>query len=205
MAATRQQRSRVLWLGLLLSLSGCAAARPLSGIPAASLPDEFRTPIRSAKRMIDLSLLRQTPPDVHRVDSGDVLGVYVAGFLGGPQQSPPVNFRQNPNSSSSVGYPIRVRADGSISLPGRKPISVRGMTISETEDAVRRLYTTGDRPPIKPGFERVLVTLQRPRHYRILVIRQESGNSANVAGGTARAGINSNNANIKRGTGRTVN
>ena len=195
---------RLLSTAILLASTGCAAFRSLEGVPASQLPEEFRAPTRSARKMIDLSRLRQTPPDVHRVDTGDILGIYVEGYLGGQQQAPPVNFPQNPNSTSSVGYPIEVRADGEISLPGRKPIPVRGMTIPEVELAVRRLYTTGKKPPLQPGFERVLVTLQRPRHRRVLVIRQEAANTVDIAGQTGPLGTARIAPNGKFGTGQVV-
>jgi len=159
--------------------------------------------------MIDLSLLRRTPPKEHRVDTGDVLGVYIEGILGGQDRVPPVNFRQNSNSYSSLGYPIRVRADGTISLPGIEPINVRGMTIGDVERAVRRSYTTGEKPPLKKGAERIIVNLQRPRHYRVLVIRQEVGNTNTPSGNDGQLSSNtqynySNNTG-KFGMGRTVN
>ncbi|GAB4140252.1 MAG: hypothetical protein Tsb009_09510 [Planctomycetaceae bacterium] len=189
---------------LMLALSGCAAMRPLDGIPASQLPDDYRMPYRSVKSMIDLSLLRQTPPREHRVDSGDVLSIYIESILGGQQNTlaPPVNFRQNANGRSSLGYPIHVREDGTISLPKVKPIHVRGLTISQVERAVHKAYTTGKNAPLVAGAERIFVDLQRPRHHRILVIRQEAGNRA------ATAGTNGPNAVSqspdKRGVGRVV-
>lgn len=190
--------------GLLLLLSGgCAAARPLNGIPVRELSEELRMPMRSGRSMIDLSLLRQTPPAEHRVDAGDTLGIYVEGVLGGRQESPPVNFPQNPNARSSLGYPIRVRDDGTISLPLIDPIDVRGMTIGEVERRIRAAYTTGNKPLLKAGNDRILVTMRRPRHYRVLVIRQEAGNPSSVAGRAGRS-ARTGSANGKQGTGRVV-
>ena len=184
---------------LTLSLSGCAAFRPIRGVPAKNMPDEMRLPTRSGKRTIDLSLLRQTPPRDYRCDSGDVLGIYIEGVLGGAGQIPPVNFRQNGENNSAVGYPITVRDDGSIALPMIGALDVRGMTIREIEDAVRKAYTK-DHPVLKAGQDRILVSLHQRRTYRILVIRQESGNPSRRGGGSSSAGSNT----AKFGTGRVV-
>jgi Polysaccharide biosynthesis/export protein len=193
----------------LSAACGCAALRPLDGIPVAEMPASLRAPTRSQKVMLDLSLLRQTPPREHIVDADDVLGVYIEGILGGRQQVPPVNFSRNSNSFSSLGYPIRVRADGTMSLPGIDPIQVRGKTIGEVERAVRTAYTTGDKAPLKKGMDRIIVNLQRPRHYRVLVIRQEIGNTNTPSGNDGQVGSNTqynySNNNGKFGMGRTVN
>lgn len=187
---------------VLGSFSGCAAMRPLKGVDAGELPDEFRMPQRSAKAMIDLSLLRRTPPREHIIDADDILTIYVEGYLGGVKAAPPVSMRQSVNSRSSLGYPIRVREDGTISLPAVKPIHVRGMTILQAEQAVRNAYTRGEKKPLVAGAERVFVDLHRPRHYRVLVMRQESGGRNSVAGAVGRTDIAQNRD--KRGTGRTV-
>lgn len=187
---------------LLLGLSGCAAMRPLKGVNAGELPDEYRLPQRSAKAMIDLSMLRRSPPRQHIVDADDVLSIYVEGYLGGAKGAPPLTMRQNPNGRSSLGYPIRVRDDGTISLPAVKPIHVQGMTILQVERAVRDAYTSGEKPPLVAGTERVFVDLQRPRHYRVLVMRQEAGGQNSVAGVVGQTNI-TQNLN-KRGTGRVV-
>lgn len=192
----------VLFTAVMLLNCGCAAMRPLDGIPASRLPDEYRMPLRSGKQLIDLSLLRQTPPPEHRVDSGDVLGIYIEGVLGGPNQSPPVNIPQNPNSEASLGFPVHVRSDGTISLPLTKPIFVRGLTMVEVERKIRAAYTAGKRPVLKAGHDRILVTLQRPRHYRVLVVREEAGNPSDVSGRDGRIAVISSNG--KRGMGRTV-
>jgi protein involved in polysaccharide export with SLBB domain len=192
----------------LSAACGCAAMRPLDGIPVSELPASLRAPTRSEKVMLDLSLLRQNPPREHIVDADDVLGVYIEGILGGRLQVPPVNLQPNSNSFSSLGYPIRVRADGTISLPGIDPIPVRGMTIGDVEKAVRTAYTTGEKAPLRKGMDRIIVNLQRPRHYRVLVIRQEIGNTNTPSGTDGQLGSNMqhnySNNNGKFGMGRTV-
>ena len=189
----------LLLLLLSVSVSGCAAFRPIRGIPAKYMPDEMRLPTRSGKSTIDLSLLRQTPPREYHCDGGDVLGVYIEGVLGGKGEIPPVNFRQNGSTRSAVGYPITIRADGSIALPMVGAINVRHMTIRDIEHAIRKAYTK-DHPILKPGQDRILVSLHQRRTYRILVIRQEAGNRTTRGSGLPTNGSNTD----KFGTGRVV-
>jgi len=157
--------------------SGCAAFHPIDGVPARHLPDEFKSPRRDDTVPIDLSLLKQTAPKDYLIDSGDVLGVYVESVLGNADLSvPPVHVPKNEDDPPSVGFPIAVRSDGTITLPYLKPIKVRGMTIQQVEQRVRQAFVT-DWPILKDGQDTppVMVTLQKPRGYRVLVVRQEVG------------------------------
>jgi protein involved in polysaccharide export with SLBB domain len=59
-------------------------------------------------------------------------------------------------------------------LPLIEPLSVKGMTVKEIRQAIIEAYTTGPEPIVKPGRERVIATLVRPRQVRVLVMRQDS-------------------------------
>ncbi len=164
------------------------------------MPCEFTTPARSIRRTIDLSVLRQDPPREHLVDGGDILGIYVEGALGNAQTPPPVYVPTDPNTDPSVGYPIRVDMDGTISLPMLEPLPVRGLTITQVRQVVRDAYTHGDQAVLQPRHDHVHVTLQKPRTHRVIVIREESGNEQGN-----RGPANAVNFEIdKRGTGRVV-
>ncbi len=193
--------SLVLLSALLFFASGCAAMKPLNGIPARYMPNAFKPSSRSGKKTINLSLLRQTPPPRYLLDSGDVLAIYIEGVLGDRRQVPPVHFPQNQQTPPSFGFPIPVRDDGTISLPMSQPIDVRGMTVGQVEQAIRKRLTV-DKNVLKPGRERILVSLQRPRSYRVLVIRQEAGASnVNITSG-GRGQVNP--GVLKRGAGQVV-
>lgn len=206
----RDSTQRRLFAGLCLLLfwqSGCAAFRPMHGVPARYLPTEMKIGDRSNRRTIDLSLLRQTPPLdpktgslVHRIDGGDVLGIYVEGFVGKASDPPPVYFPVNNDTPPSFGMPYPVREDGTISLPFVGSVNVRGLTLGEAEEKVKQAYLT-PRQLIKPDYHRVQVNLQRPRQFRILVIRQDSRNEpqSNAFLGQLNIGM------VKRGTGKVVN
>jgi hypothetical protein len=106
----------VIFVMLLPCWAGCTAFHPLKGVPVQYYPHDLRGDTRGDKETIDLSLLRQTPPETYLVDSGDVLAVYVEGVLGRREEIPPVSFPPNNEVPPSLGYPIPVRDDGTISL-----------------------------------------------------------------------------------------
>ena len=156
----------------LLGLTGCAAIRPMDGVPARYLPEELRGVDRAAAQRVDLSRLGQPTPAHYRVDAGDVLAIYIESVLGQRDQ-PPINRPIDPSQPPTLGYPLTVRDDGMLSLPLVAPINVRGRTIPEIEQQIRHAYTV-QRRLLRSGQERILVTLQQPRQYRVLVVREES-------------------------------
>lgn len=188
-------------IAAVLSSGGCTAFCPMHGVNVADLPPEVRLPRRTGLATIDLSLLRQTPPPEHLVDGGDVLGVYVEGILGRDGDVPPIYNPTDRLRPPSIGYPITVHADGTISLPQIPPLMVRGLSVPQVEQAVRQAYTEGPRPLIKPDFARVLVSMQQPRVYKVLVIRQEASNPLGIEGASE---VETPLLQQKHGTGRVV-
>lgn len=185
---------------LILLLGGCAAFRPIHGIPASALPQEYMGESRQGGSTIDLSMLAQLPPRKHYVDAGDVLGIYIEGVLGRPGEAPPVSNPLNPELPPSIGYPFTVRDDGTISLPMVSSIDVRGMTIRQVEERLRQIYVE-ERDILKEGQDRIIVTLQRPRLVRVLVLRQEAGGPG---GNEFAQGVSINLGQTKRGSGQAI-
>jgi protein involved in polysaccharide export with SLBB domain len=165
-------------------LQGCAAlANPVAnGIPVRKVPPELLGESRQNLEATPLSMLRQKPPKEYRLEPGDILGVWVEGVLGEQGQSPPLRLPESGNLQPSLGFPIPVRGDGTIALPLIEPIKVKGKTLEQVQAALRKAYTV-TRKILKPGQERIIVTLQQPRRYHILVIRQDS-----ALGGVAPTG-----------------
>jgi protein involved in polysaccharide export with SLBB domain len=157
---------------------GCTAiTNPVAdGIPVRLLPDEVIGPARTCWQTIPLSTLRQSEPDVYRLAAGDVLGVFIDGFVGAV--TVPVNVApllQLPTQNRlppSAGYPIKVQQDGTIGLPAVPKLAVAGMTVGEAREAIRDLYVKKEL--IRPENERILVTLLHPREVEVLVFRQEA-------------------------------
>lgn len=203
--AHRKALFRRLTVGLCFGLpwlAGCAAFHPMNGVPARYLPDDMKVGQRNGKRTIDLSLLRQNWNGIHQVDAGDVLGIYIGGVLGKIDENPQVQLSTNSDYQPAAGVPVTVREDGTISLPMVGALNVRGKTIRETEEVIRSAYTNhaAGKEFLKPERERILVSLQRARQTRVLVVRQDSRNEplANAAAGMLNIGT------AKRGTGKVV-
>ena len=177
----------------------------MEGVPARYLPDELRGCSKETMQMIDLSMLRRRPEAQYRVDSGDVLAVYIENILGRADQ-PPINQQTgsttsqlNGNRPPTLGYPLTVRDDGTIAIPRFGPILVRGRTIPEVESLVRSAFTQQQRY-LPMQNNRVVVSLHQPRQYRVLVFRQDSENGA-----LATIDIsNGNIGNSNRGNGKVV-
>ena len=199
------RRRAALLLALCLAWggsAGCAAlTNPLSDArPVRHLPPELLAPPKDPAQTIQLPLLGQPEPAAYRLEPGDILGVYVETVIGDralpmPQEvAPLVETTGQRRLPPAAGYPVSVRADGTISVPELAPLRVAGMTTADVEEALRKGYLAKE--VLKPGKERILVTLLHQRGYSVVVLRQESGNitlgPANQIGGG------------KRGTGAVV-
>lgn len=194
---TRQGPGNRLQLGLSL----CALLLPVVGtgcfigqtVPAACFPSIVNSAPRSALEPINFLHLRRDPPSAYLLGPDDVLGIYVEGVLGGTKvdnqgfrvpEPPPVHFPEDTSQPPAIGYPIPVREDGTVSLPLVPPIRVAGLTLPQAEHEIRRAYTV-TRQILKPGQDRIILTLLKRRTYHVLVIREDA-TGAQVARGQAR-------------------
>ena len=117
------RRNLILVVLLAALANGCTAVtNPVAdGIPARLVPRELLATPKAGSQTIPLCALDQPQADVYRLDAGDVLGVFVDGFLGDRNQPLPVQTApvvQEQGRPPAVGYPIRVEEDGKIALPG---------------------------------------------------------------------------------------
>ncbi len=153
---------------------GCQSIfSPISGVPAHRLPPEFLAQPKNNLMPIDISRLRQDPPREYQLDAGDILGIYIEGVLGDAETLPPVHFPEGTSDlPPAIGYPVPIREDGTLSLPLVPPISIRGLTLSQATDAIRRAYTV-DSDILVEGRDRIIVTLIRERTYHVVVMRQD--------------------------------
>jgi protein involved in polysaccharide export with SLBB domain len=192
--------------GLLAALVGCALAtaaggcaaitNPIAqGVPVERLPPEYLPRPREEEKPIPLTLLRQKRPEVYRLEAGDILGIYIEKILGERTQPPPVRVPEAGNQLPALGFPIPVAEDGTLPLPLIPPLQVKGLSLVEVRELIRKAYTV-DRKLLNPENDRILVSLLRPRQYHILVVREDSGS---VAVGTSVVV-----GTTKRGTGAVV-
>src|SRR5262245_29662485 len=114
----RARAARAAWIALacLLAqfLSGCAAlTNPVAdGVPVRRLPPELLGTAKADERLLPLTLLRQKPPDAYRLETGDILGIYIEGVLGDRNQPPPVRLVEASGLPPAMGYPVPVRDNG---------------------------------------------------------------------------------------------
>jgi len=190
------QRASSLGLAILGMLSaGCSTiTQPISGIPARRIPPQFLAQSKNNLVPLDPARLSQEPPRDYLLDDGDILGIYIEGILpfvppDRPPEPPPVNF---PDATSqldpSLGFPIAVINDGTIQLPNLEPIKVRGLTIDQTRDLIRKYYLDSE---ILRESSRLqpIVTLMKERTYNVIVIRQDMGAAGGGGGGAGQAGF----------------
>ena len=158
----------------ILLQSGCASfSNPVAnGVPVRLLPDELLAESKEDFQPVPLTLLRQRRPDQYLLGARDTLGIYIEGILGTEETPPPVNIPSSPDLPPSIGYPFPIRQDGTVSLPYVGAIKVDGLTIEEAESKVVEAYREKD--ILRVEDKRILVTLLRPRHIRVLVLREDA-------------------------------
>jgi len=158
---------------------------PVNAVPASQLGRQFS--YQPQTQPIDATQLRLPPSKQYFLDSGDVLGIFIEGVLGELDGMPPVQLPA-PDSDlpPSIGFPVAVRANGSISLPLVGQIAVRGLTIRQVEERIRQRYLDDSKPLLKPD-NRILVSLMRKRTVSVYVLRGDNSASASRFNGRANS------------------
>lgn len=192
---------RTACLLVLAALSGgCASlTNPVSdGVPVRRLPPEVLGRAKSELIDIPLNLLRLPEPESYKLDKGDVLAI-LAGDLFGPENvAPPFTPSQflpgGNESDATVGYPVPVRDDGTISLPNSKipALTVKGKTLTEVENDLRKAIEV-DLKLFQPGQARITVQLQKRRRYLVTVIREDTQSLPTQTVGGATTVVNRRN------------
>lgn len=206
LAAFSKPRLISMWcLGAtaLVCFSGCSMFDHLKGVPSVSVKRVPRSMLgRPRSEMVPISMarLRQEPPKVYQLGPNDTLGIYIENVLGTPDVPPPVNFPEDGTRAPSIGFPIPIREDGTLDLPLVNPIKVVGLTLEQATEEIRAAYTV-TRKILPEGKDRIIVTLQKRRTERIMVIREES----NVPPGVQNSLLGATSAGLtKRGSGETI-
>ena len=192
---------------LFTSLSGCAAiTNPVAnGVPVRILSDELLAETKEDLKPLPLTLLRQEPPEIYKLAPGDILGVYIEGVLGEADTPPPVNLPEGSDLPPSIGFPIPVRTDGTVPVPLVDPVPVEGLSLAEAETAITGAYEA--KKILRPEDRRILVTLMRPRHSRVLVIREDSPERSTTIRSRGLRGLGTSRMVIggqQRGTGSVL-
>lgn len=192
-----------LGLAALFVASGCSTFTCLQGVPSVSakrVPRSLLGRPRSEMVPISMARLRQEPPKVYQLGPNDTLGIYIENVLGTPDVPPPVNFPEDGTRAPSIGFPIPIREDGRLDLPLVTPIEVAGLTLEQATEEIRAAYTV-NKKILPEGKDRIIVTLQKRRTERIMVIREES----NVPPAVQNSLLGATSAGLtKRGSGETI-
>src|SRR5262249_19739091 len=142
-----------------------------------------------------------TRPGASGGGAGEGRGVWTGGGVGDKNQPPPLPLPEQGGVPPAFGYPLPVRADGTVPLPWVDPVKVEGLTVTEAQDEIIKAYTV-TKKILQPGRERVIVTLMRPRTYHVLGVRQDTGAIAITGSpGTGAGGLI---GQTKRGTGTVL-
>ncbi len=170
------------WAALLVVVqTGCITSAH-KYVPANRVPRELLAASKSENVPINLALLGQPVPPAYIVGPHDVLGVYVQGILPAKaDELPIVNAASNMTAeyypanglinSPIAGVPIQVQSSGVLPLPLVNGLTVDGLTIEQTGEAIRKAYLAMG--ILQEGRDRIYVTLARSRVTRVLVIRED--------------------------------
>ena len=72
---------------------------------------------------------------------GRVLGFYIEDVLGPPSECGGVlNLPPPPDPPASMGWPVPIRKDGTVSLPSIRPLYVQDKSLREIHELVRSAY-----------------------------------------------------------------
>ena len=115
----------LLWL---LIASGCYAPLHSRGIPARTLPDDFRFPYRTAGPSLNLSSLTIQPPRDYLLGPSDELEVTVPGIYERAEVSPV--------RTSLMG-------NGEVQLPLVGAVPVAGLNLMQAQRAITDAYAKG--------------------------------------------------------------
>lgn len=171
---------KTLAAGLFVTAAtGCSTlTQPIDGVPANRLPSEFFAEPKNDLVPVDISLLSIEPPRDYLIGPNDILGVYIEGVLpfnppNAPPEPPPVSFPDGDSTlPPSIGFPIAVQSDGTLSLPLIEPLNVDGLTLEQVRDAIRDAYIDND--ILRPEKARPIVTIIQERTVDVIVVREDS-------------------------------
>ncbi|MCA9039562.1 MAG: polysaccharide biosynthesis/export family protein [Planctomycetaceae bacterium] len=176
MAILPRQLGITLSLLLVILASGCVHK---GAIPVRQLPPQFRQEPGAKEVPIDFTLLRQTPPEQHILDTGDVVGVLVKSILGN-ETDPTVVLPPNEIiPTTTAGRPYSITKEGTISLPMVGELRISKMTIPEANRVIESAYI--DNGLLNENNAEVELRLIQARKIKVHVIREDSDSSLPLA------------------------
>lgn len=113
---------------LLLNCWGCYAPLKHGGIPASTLPEHFRQPLRTGGEPINYSILTSEPPADYYLGAEDIIEVTI------PELFSNGDFRP---------IQVQVMSSGEVQLPLVGPVQVSTMNLSQAQAAITQAYQNG--------------------------------------------------------------
>ncbi|MFG0255016.1 MAG: polysaccharide biosynthesis/export family protein [Rhodopirellula sp. JB053] len=172
-----------LLLVTLLVATGCSTLTfSIDATPSDELSRAYFAKSKRNLVPIDVSLLSQPRPDAYRIDEGDTLGLVIEGVLpfyakGDPPQLPPVHFPEgDQDQGPAVGVPVVVQEGGIVTLPIIGRVSLRGLTMLDAADLLKRRYE--EEEVLTDKATQPIVTLIHPRQISVMVVREDTGESS---------------------------
>ena len=117
----------VLAACLLVAASGCWAPFRSYGIPARTLPNSFRTPMRTAGAPLNFSNLTVQPPADYILGPNDILEVTIPGLFDGAEVRP---------------LRVQVMASGEVNLPLVGPVPVGSKNLLQAQQEITDAYSS---------------------------------------------------------------
>ncbi len=152
---------------------GCLSIPNSETVSAKYFKSKMHGSPRADMEQINFVKLRMDKPAEEVLGPNDVLGIYIGGITGQPNEAPPIhNIGVQTTDRPASGYPYPVRSDGTLSLPMLpEPLYVEGMTIVQAEEAIRAAYTL--KREIVRTDANISVSLIKSRTYHVTVIRED--------------------------------
>lgn len=169
------------------SMTGCITFTR-QAVPANRLPTQFKAPQKCDLSPINFAMLGSQKQTDHLIDGGDVLAITIQGVIPADEGAaapvisgqatlareyyPPLGVVDSP----SYGVPVHVQSNGTIQLPLVAAVDLKGLTLAEAAEAIRRAYT--EEEIVREGKDQVNVVLLRSRVNRIMVLREDASTEA---------------------------
>ncbi|QDU80877.1 Polysaccharide biosynthesis/export protein [Polystyrenella longa] len=176
MATWPRQLGLTLAITLVAFASGCVHK---GAIPVRQIPPQLREEPLNNEVPIDFTLLRQTPPKRHILDSGDVVGVVIKSILGKENDATVVLPPNELQPNASAGRPYTISDEGTISLPMVGDLNIGNMTIAEANRALATAYF--ENGLLNENNAEIELRLVQARKIQVHVMREDSDSSLPLA------------------------
>jgi len=151
----------------LLFLAGCYAPLCSPGIPASSLPDSFRVPVKACSAEVNYAMLTRPVAPAHILGPDDLVRVEIGDLSPRVRRLPRLDGAAEPPAERPYSSVFETYVDerGTILLPLVGAIRIADMTLPKAQAKMTEAYAEGilDDP-------RVSITLIQSRTTRVMVM-----------------------------------